>query len=85
MGTMTGELYYAEHWKTAHDQIEAMIDRSGASLLGETDFSRFELMQHFANHVGFILALFADIVRPRRLEDLVKYGFDDPPKSQKAA
>jgi hypothetical protein len=39
------------------------------------------LMQDFVNHVGDVLATFANIVQPRSFEDLMKYGFDDPPES----
>ncbi len=84
IGTLLGRLSYAEHWKTAHDQIKAVIDRSGASLLGEKDFAQFRLMQQFAHNVSDILALFADIVQPRSFEELEKYGFDDPPGSSNA-
>lgn len=80
--TMIGRLSYAEHWKAQHDQIKTIIDRSGLSILGERDFAQFKLMQQFAHHVGDILALFADIVQPRTLEQLVQYGFDDPPGPQ---
>jgi hypothetical protein len=38
-------------------------------------------MQQFVNHVGDILALFANIVQPRSFDDLAKHGFDDPPGS----
>jgi hypothetical protein len=38
-------------------------------------------MQDFVNHVGDVLAAFANIVQPRSCEDLKKYGFDGPPES----
>jgi hypothetical protein len=38
-------------------------------------------MLEFVNHVGNILATFANIVQPRSFEDLMKYGFDDPSES----
>jgi hypothetical protein len=34
-------------------------------------------MQDFVNHVGDVLASFANIVQPRTFEDLQRYGFDD--------
>ncbi len=37
------------------------------------------LLQDFANNVGEILALFANIVQPRSFDDLKTYGFTDPP------
>jgi hypothetical protein len=39
-------------------------------------------MQDFVNHVGDILAMFANIVQPRSFEDLKKYGFDGPPRRE---
>jgi internalin A len=74
-----GRLYYAKHWKIQHDEIESQIDESGATLLAKKDFEQFKLMQDFVNHVGDILAMFANIVQPHNFEDLMQYGFDDPP------
>jgi internalin A len=46
-------------------------------LLGEPDFKRYRLIQDFAHHVGDMLALIADTLQPRNLEELVAHGFGD--------
>lgn len=74
--TIEERLGYAEYWETKYEKIKPK-----AYLLGSDDFDEFKLMDDFAKHVGKILGLFAKIVQPRTFEDLVKYGFDDPPEA----
>ena len=77
-----GRVRYASHWKAQFEEIDSLTKNLGASLLGERDFAQFKLMQDFVNHVGDILATFANIVQPRSFDDLKKYGFDAPPGVQ---
>jgi internalin A len=76
--TARDRLKYAKYWRAQHDELAAELKGTDASLLGESDFRSFRLMQDFAHHVGDILALFADTLLPRVFDDFVKYGFDDP-------
>jgi internalin A len=78
-------LLYAEHWKQQHDQIKTVIDRVGLCALGDQDYARFKLMQDFVNHIGDVLAAVADIVQPYTFDDLVNYGFEDPPEPETEA
>ncbi len=71
---------YAKYWRAQHDELAAELKGADASLLGESDFRAFRLMQDFAHHVGDILALFADTLLPRTFADFLKYGFDEPPQ-----
>ena len=73
-------LAYAKYWRAEHDELAAELKGTDPSLLGESDFKAFRLMQDFAHHVGDILAFFADTLLPRTFEDFLKYGFDDPPQ-----
>lgn len=70
----------AKYWKDQYAEVEALM-REDPGLLSQADFARFRLMQDFANKVGEILTLVADVLRPTTFEDLEAYGFDDPPKS----
>ena len=70
---------YGKYWKDQHDELRAAVDEAGLDVLGEEDLRSYKLMQDFASKVGDILALFANIVRPRSFDDLKTYGFNDPP------
>ena len=69
----------AAHWKTQHDEIEALIKEHGGQIVGTQDFQRFKLMGDFYRHVPDILATMFDTVQPRSFEQLVQYGFDGVP------
>jgi len=77
--TPKGRLACAKYWRTQHDELATELKGTDPSLLGESDFRAFRLMQDFAHHVGDILALFADTLLPLTFDDFLKYGFDDPP------
>jgi len=66
----------AVYWREQYLELEDMVKKHGADLLGEADFRRFKLMQDFYHRVGDILALVADTLNPRTLDDLDSYGFD---------
>lgn len=81
---MKGRLNYAIFWKNQHDAIDAALKEHGPSVIGQDDFATFRLMQQFINHIGDVLAAFANIVQPRSFDDLIKYGFNDPPENKEA-
>jgi internalin A len=57
--------------------MEAFVrEHGGTSILGERDFAAYRRMGEFYRHVGDILATFADIVQPRTVEELERYGLD---------
>jgi hypothetical protein len=41
------------------------------------DFERFKLMKDFTHHVGAILAMVNDVLRPRSFEEFERYGFGE--------
>ena len=45
------------------------------------DLKAFRLMQLFAHHVGDMLALIADTLTPRDVDELKRHAFDDEPPS----
>jgi internalin A len=65
-------------WKRRHDELEAALRDAGPTVPGEADRKELKLMGEFYRHVSDILALIADIRRPRTLDDFAAYGFDDP-------
>ncbi|TYP87783.1 MULTISPECIES: toll/interleukin-1 receptor domain-containing protein [Nitrosomonas] len=74
--TPLGRGQYAVFWKNEKKNLEELIEKNGADILGVDDFRQFKLMQDFTHHVGDILALIVDKVQPRKFEELIQYGFD---------
>jgi internalin A len=66
----------AVYWRKEYLELEGMVNEHGADLLGEADFQRFKLMQDFYHRVGDILALVADTLQPKTIEELESYSFD---------
>jgi internalin A len=69
----------ARYWKREHDEIAAMIKEDGGEIVSTQDFAAFKLMGDFYRRVPEILATMFDTVQPQSFEDLLAYGFDDPP------
>jgi TIR domain len=70
-------LAYTKYWKEQRDSLQRLIDEVGWKDAGQEVQKRFDQLTTFAGKVSDILALFADTVQPRNLEDLLKYGFAD--------
>ena len=70
---------WAIHWKQQHDALDDRARQHGAAILGEAGHRRLMLMQRFTTQVPDILATLADIVQPRSLDDLIRWGFGDTP------
>ena len=77
-------LNYTQYWQTERDKLQQTIDRVGWMDAGEATIKAYKNMQKFASQVSDVIALFADVVRPRTFEEFLKYGFDDPPKEDEA-
>jgi internalin A len=67
----------AIYWDEQFRELDSLVRKKGAHLLGEAGFKRYRLMQDFAHHVGDMLALIADTLLPRDFEELQRYGFGD--------
>ena len=76
--SVSGRLNYAIHWKREHEAIKAAINEHGANVLGEEDFKAFKLMNEFAGRVGDILAMFANVIHPRKFDDLESVIIQSP-------
>jgi hypothetical protein len=66
--TMRGRVKYAKYWKVQYEDIANDLKEVGPSILAESDYAQFKLMQDFVNHTGNVLAAFANIVQPRTFE-----------------
>jgi internalin A len=70
---------WAIYWKKEHDALNKRAQQYGAAILGQHGHDKLMQMQRFFTQVADILGTLADIVQPRSLEELERYGFDDPP------
>jgi len=76
---------WAIYWKKEHDTLEGRARQHGMFVLGELGHRRLTHMRTFYHQVSDILGTLADIVQPRTLQELQRYGFCDPPKAPRAA
>ncbi|WP_176159351.1 COR domain-containing protein [Prosthecobacter debontii] len=67
----------AKYWRDQFKELDDLVRVEGADLLGELDFKRYKLMQDFANRVGDILAVIADMLLPQDFSQLEQHGFGD--------
>ncbi|MBV8524899.1 MAG: hypothetical protein JOY71_22735, partial [Acetobacteraceae bacterium] len=70
---------WAVYWKQQHDELDAIARQHGAAILGRPGYERLMQMQRFYTNVAEILGTLSDIVQPRTLEELERYGFEDVP------
>jgi internalin A len=70
---------HAVHWKEEYEGLASMVREHGDEILGEKDAHQYRLMKKFARQIGDILATIADVLQPRDFQQLIKYGFSDPP------
>jgi internalin A len=77
MSSPLDRAHCAKYWKEQFTELDAVVRKHGADLLGQADFKRYKLMQDFAHRVGDMLALIADTLQPRDFEELKKHGFAD--------
>jgi hypothetical protein len=70
-------VHWAVHWKNEYDELDGLARQHGASSLGTIGHRRLVQMQQFYMHVPDILGTIADVVIPRTLADLERYGFGD--------
>jgi hypothetical protein len=71
---------WAIYWKQEHDALDNRARQYGAAILGQHGHSKLMQMQGFYTQVADILGTLANIVQPRSLEELERYGLDDPPR-----
>jgi internalin A len=81
ISTLFERVEHAAWWKQQHARVKALVDKHGEDFLSDADYAQFRRMGHFVRHAPDILSLIQDTLRPRSFEELVRYGFDDPPPS----
>jgi internalin A len=66
---------HAVYWIEEFNELDAVVKTHGARILGDKSFEEYKRMLDFAHHVGDILDLFADILRPKDIKELVNDAF----------
>ena len=79
IGTIIERADHRRWWRDQHARVKALVDEDGQDSLSTSDYQQFRLMGHFVRHVPEILSVVQGTLRPGTFEDLVRYGFDDPP------
>jgi internalin A len=69
---------WAIYWRQEHDALDKRAREYGATILGEHGHRKLMEMQRFYTQVPDILGTLADIVQPRSLKELERYGLEDP-------
>ena len=67
---------YAIHWSEEYQRHQEVLKKHGLHVFGDKDKLAISLMQKFSSHIGDILTITTDILQPRDLDELVRYGLD---------
>jgi hypothetical protein len=67
----------AEHTMYWRQRAKEMADLAGESLLAPEDYERMQEINAWANELPRILYWVKDTLRPKRVEELIGYVFDD--------
>jgi internalin A len=84
MMTASERVRCAKYWDRQFKSLDTKLRKDGPALLGQSDFTRYKLMQEFASHVGDMLGLIADTRLPKTLEEFRMYGFGDETSQSRA-
>jgi internalin A len=76
ISTPADRILHAVYWDEQFQRLDAVVRRS-PHLVGRGDFDGYKRMLDFARHVGDMLFLIGDTLRPRDFDELVRHGFDD--------
>jgi internalin A len=71
---------WAAHWKQEYEALDSLTKTHGGTILGVNDHRELMHMQRFYSQVPDILYEIANVVLPRSIEDLARWGFGDPPE-----
>jgi internalin A len=70
IGTPEERVQHAKHWETRYMKLKADLD-----YLSPEDFSLYQGMKYWYNHVGRMLTYVNDVLHPHGFEDIVKDDF----------
>jgi hypothetical protein len=74
-------LQYTRYWLQQRDKLQHAIDQVGWADAGEDARAQYRNIEAFAGSVSDVLALFADVVKPRTFEEFERVGLDDLPEN----
>jgi hypothetical protein len=78
--TVVERAQYAIHWRNTFAEIDALVKENGLDVIGDKGVADYRWMSRFAHETANMLELVHDILKPRDIEEFMKYGFDDPPR-----
>jgi len=78
--TLADRTQYVLHWRAKFDEMDALVKEHGPGILASADLADYRRMQTFVGKTPDMLRLVQDVLRPRKFEEFVEYGFNDLPK-----
>lgn len=73
----TNRLEYTKIWKLNRDGLRRAIDDIGWEEVGERAIEEYFRMKTFTSQVSDLLAVFADVLQAKTLEEFLEYGLDE--------
>ena len=80
IATLPERTQYVLHWRAKFDEMDALVKAYGPGILAAADLTDYRRMETFVGKTPDMLRLVQDVLRPRKFEEFVEYGFNDPPK-----
>jgi len=80
IATLAQRTQYVLHWRAKFDEMDALVKAHGPGILAAADLTDYRRMETFVGKTPDMLRLVQDVLRPRKFEEFVEYGFNDPPK-----
>ena len=73
-----GRMDYVIYWGEQQQKFKKLAERTGAKALSERTLLELKRTSLFHLHVDEFLTAYTDRLQPRRFEEFLKHGFDDP-------
>ena len=80
IATLAERTQYVLHWRAKFDEMDALVKANGPGILAAADLTDYRRMETFVGKTPDMLRLVLDVLRPRKFDEFVEYGFNDPPK-----
>jgi internalin A len=71
---------YVLYWNKKLEEMDARVKNHGLRIIAIEDLLDYRRMETFVGKTPDMLRLVKDILKPRKFEDFIEYGLDDPPE-----
>jgi internalin A len=77
IGTLMKRKQYVLHWREKFAEIDAQVKQHGPGILAAADLADYRRMETFVGKTSDMLRLVQDVLRPRKFEEFLEYGFNE--------